>query len=58
MVLLKYRVNYPVPEDLFMNGELLAAVRDRPALPHVFPFLRAHAVDLTTRAGLPPPSFL
>lgn len=33
---------------------LLDAFRDRLAQLHVFPFVRAHIVDLTTRAGLPP----
>ena len=33
---------------------LLDSFRDRLAQFHVFPFVRAHVVDLTTRAGLPP----
>ena len=33
---------------------LLDSFRDRLAQLHVFPFVRAHVVDLTTRAGLPP----
>jgi len=51
---LVYRATYDLAREVRTTKVLLEAFRDRVSLMHVLPFMRAHVVDLTARAGLAP----
>jgi len=51
---LTYRASYRLRKHGGYPEDTLAAYRNRWAMLHVFPFMRAHVTDLTSRAGLPP----
>ena len=53
-VYVAYRATYSISGGMKPSQELLDSYRDRLARFQVFPFLRSHVTDLTTRAGLPP----